>query len=217
MRARQMAAADLIRMKVLSKAGVYFLLDGTTKPEKVRDSTIEKLCKALRINRDWLMAGKGDREAKPAPDPPSDWRDVLGFAQAAGLGEGVEAEEYQTAHKLKFRADSLARKRLYPGKLGVMYGNGDSMLPRIKSGDAILFNTDQTTPVDEALFLVMVPGIGKDNAYSVKRCRQFGDDVYFEALNPEGDHHWRKPRKMLDSKHPIQIIGRVRWIGSWED
>ena len=97
----------------------------------------------------------------------------------------------------------------------MIYGDGDSMLPRIRTGDAILFDTSDTRPVDEALFVVQVPGVAR-GAYSVKRCRHFGDDVYFDSLNPEGDHNWRKPRKMADPKRPITIIGRVRWIGSWE-
>jgi hypothetical protein len=41
--------------------------------------------------------------------------------------------------------------------------------------------------------------------------------VYFEALNPDGDHAWKKPKKFGDRKNPIRILGRVRWIGSWED
>lgn len=142
--------------------------------------------------------------------------DIKGYPYAAGLGDGLEAVEYAETHRLKFRASSLSRKRLVPDRLAVIYGKGDSMLPRIQSGDAILFDTSDTYPADERLFVVMTAGIA-GSEYSVKRCRAFGDDVYFDALNPAGDHNWRKPRKMDDPRHPITIIGRVRWIGSWED
>lgn len=144
------------------------------------------------------------------------WDNVMAYAQAAGLGDGIEAAEYAETHKLKFRRDSLRRKRLDPESLAVVYGRGDSMLPRIHSGDAILFDRSDVKPADEALFVILVPGVNAGE-YSVKRCRLFGDDVYFDALNPQGDHQWRKPRKMTDPKAPIEIIGRVRWIGSWED
>jgi len=157
----------------------------------------------------YFLTGTIDREDEG-------WANILGYSQAVGLGDGVEAQEYAETHKLKFRTDSLARKHLAPGKLGVVYGQGDSMLPRIRSGDAILFDTADINPRDEALFVVMAQGVG-GSSYSVKRCRHFGDDVYFDALNPEGDHQWRKPRKMDDKRHPITIIGRVRWLGSWED
>jgi hypothetical protein len=166
------------------------------------------------VSMDWLNDGAGS--APGEAEDAAGWKDIQGFAQAVGLGEGEEAQEYAETHQLKFRAVSLARKNLQAKSLAVMYGKGDSMLPRIHPGDAILFNRDETRPVDEALFVVMVPGVDKE-IYSVKRCRVFGDDVYFEALNPAGDHNWRKPRKMDDKRRPIQILGRVRWIGSWED
>ena len=60
---RGMTPTALIRETGISKAGVYFLLDGTTKAGKVRADTITKLCTALEVNRDWLMTGKGPRDA----------------------------------------------------------------------------------------------------------------------------------------------------------
>lgn len=172
---------------------------------------LRTIADALRVNLTWLETGKGPK----SPGDP-DWRDVTGYAQAVALGEGQEASEYADTHKLKFKASSLARKGLNPDNLAVMYGRGDSMLPRVRDGDAILFDTSDKRPVDESLFTILVPGVDK-GLLSVKRCRVFGDDVYFEALNPAGDHNWRKPRKMADARRPIEIIGRVRWIGSWED
>lgn len=159
--------------------------------------------------RDWERATSG-RVVEPT------WDDIRGYAQAVGLGDGAEAEEYAETHKLKFRSDSLSRKHLSAPDLAVMYGRGDSMLPRIHSGDAILFDMSDTRPDDEKLFVIIAHGVARSE-YNVKRCRAFGDNVYFEALNPAGDHNWRKPRAMNDRKNPIEIIGRVRWIGSWED
>ncbi len=146
----------------------------------------------------------------------SDWADIQGYAQAMGLGAGAEAQEYAETHKLKFRADSLSRKRLRPHALAVMYGKGDSMEPRIHSGDAILFDTSDTHPRDGQLYVVMVDGGGASKEYNVKRCEIIDDEVFFKADNPAGDHNWRKPKRQHGAKHNIQIIGRVRWIGSWE-
>lgn len=96
-----------------------------------------------------------------------------------------------------------------------MYGRGDSMEPRVLDGDAILFDRSDTKPRDGHLFVILVPGAGAES-YSVKRCELVGDLVLFRADNPNGNHNWRKPRRMDDPKHPIKIVGRVRWIGSWE-
>lgn len=143
------------------------------------------------------------------------WADVKGFAQAVGLGSGPEASEYAETHKLKFRADSLARQRLNPNYLAVMYGAGDSMEPRIHSGDAILFDTSDVRPQDGQLFVILVPGAGAEE-YNVKRCEIVDDLVLFRADNEAGDHNWKKPKRMDNRRQPIKIIGRVRWIGSWE-
>ncbi len=212
---RGMTAPDLIARKVLSKAGIYFILDGTTKAEKIRASTVAKLSAALQVNPDWLQYGRGPMEG-PGISHEGEWDDVKGYAQAMGLGGGPEAAEYAETHKLKFKASSLARKRLRAPALAVMYGRGDSMEPRILSGDAILFDTSDTRPRDGALFVILVPG-AHNSEYQVKRCEILDDLVYFKADNPNGDHNWKKGRRMDDKRFPIQIIGRVRWIGSWED
>jgi phage repressor protein C with HTH and peptisase S24 domain len=140
---------------------------------------------------------------------------VTCYKQAVGLGDGVEAEEYAETHKLKFRADSLTRKRLKTKDLAVFYGKGDSMEPRIHSGDAVLFDQSDTRPRDGHLYVILVPGAGAET-YSVKRCELIEDMVLFKSDNPKGDHGWTKPRRMDDPRKPIKIIGRVRWIGSWE-
>ena len=58
--------ADLIASTKLSRAAIYFLLDGTTTAAKVRAETVSKVCKALGISRDWLLHGRGDMDATAA-------------------------------------------------------------------------------------------------------------------------------------------------------
>ena len=77
---RQMTPGDLIARKVLSKAGIYFILDGTTKPEKIRADTVAKLSRALGVSGEWIQYGRGSMESAtaladparplPAPIPP---------------------------------------------------------------------------------------------------------------------------------------------------
>lgn len=207
---RNLKPMDLVARKVMSRANVYFWMDGTTSSDKVQSATVTKVCKALGIRRDWLLHGRGPIEGQDAID--EDWSDVRGYAQAVGLGKGAEAQEYAETHALKFRASSLQRKRLAPDKLAVMYGDGDSMEPRIKKGDAILFDTSDTRPADGAIFVVQWKG----EVYA-KRAMVLDDVIYFTADNPSGDHQWQKPKRMDAKRDPIAILGRVRWIGSWED
>ncbi len=178
----------------------------------IREPTFEEaaaIAGVLRISSADLMGDPVNTHRKP------DWSDVKGYAQAVGLGEGAEAQEYAETHKLKFRAESLARQGLKPDGLAVMYGSGDSMLPRLQPGDAILFDQNDTRPRDGALFVIQVHGAANAE-YQVKRAMLLDDALYFAADNPGGDHSWKKPRKADAKRGHIEILGRVRWIGSWE-
>lgn len=177
-------------------------------------SKLEAWARFYGVTLSWLTTGKGVKDADTALD--DGYRNITAYAQAAGLSDGEEVAEYQETHSLKFKASSLNRKHLQASSLAVIYGKGDSMLPRIHDGDAILFDRHDIKPRNETLFVIRFDGAGAD-AYSVKRCRKVGKIVMFESLNPQGDHNWREPRLMDDPRNPIEIIGRVRWIGSWED
>jgi len=179
--------------------------------------TLVVFCRLLGINDTDVRRDLPEQQLLGPPTDSGDWADIKGYAQAIGLGGGPEAQEYAETHRLKFRAESLARKRLRPEALAVMYGRGDSMEPRIHSGDAVLFDMTDTRPRDGHLYVVMVDGGGMAKEYQVKRCEVIDDLVFFKADNPRGDHNWRKPKRMDSPRHPIEVIGRVRWIGSWEN
>lgn len=204
----QQQVADLARV---SKQAISKIENGgTTDPEY---NTLDRIASAWGISTRWLADERGPRE-RSEDDP--DWPGVRAYAQAVGLGEGVEADEYAEAHKLKFRASSLAKKRLKPDSLRVFYGKGDSMLPRVRSGDAVLFDIGDSIPRDGVLYVIQVHGVA-NKEYQVKRALILDDVVFFAADNPSGDHGWIKPRRMDAKRSEIEVIGRVRWIGSWED
>ncbi|KMM77059.1 cI repressor protein [Xanthomonas sp. NCPPB 1128] len=213
---RGMTPGDLIARKVLSKAGIYFLLDGTTSAEKVRASTVTKLSRALQVNQEWLQYGRGPIEGGEQADEDDGYVGIVGYSQAVGLGAGAEADEYAETHKLKFKSSSLRRRGIHNHPLAVYYGKGDSMEPTIKDGDAILFDTSDTRVVDGLLYVIQVDGMTYPE-YFVKRALVLDGAVYFQSDNPAGDHNWRRPRRMDSRREPITVIGRVHWIGAWAD
>lgn len=174
----------------------------------------EKTGRIGRTTSDRLAAllGKHPDHFRYVDELKEDFSEIKAIAQSVGLGNGREAAEYAESHKLKFRTSSLRRKGLNPDSLCVVYGEGDSMLPRIHHGDAILYDTADTKPRHKAIFV-----IERGGEYSAKMCRILDDRVYFEALNPDGDHGWREPQWKDAKRKQIEIVGRVRWIGSWED
>jgi phage repressor protein C with HTH and peptisase S24 domain len=201
-------ARQMTRPQLAESAGIPYPTLAEIESGRQKSTTqLTQLCRALAVNPLWLAEGKGPRDIA---DPDDGWANVLGYAQAASLGEGAEAKEYAETHKLKFRAESLRKKKLKPERLAVVYGRGDSMLPRIRSGDAILFDTGDKEPVDGALYVVTY-----DRHVMAKRLTQLGGRWFVESLNRD-DPKWRKPQP-IDEHKGFEIHGRVRWIGSWED
>ena len=138
------------------------------------------------------------------------WTDVTAFRQQAAAGHGIAVDEYSTTGSLKFKRSSLQRKGLYGRKLNVFYASGDSMEPRIHDGDALLFNTEETSAVDGEIFIVK-----HDGSYLVKRMHKYGNQWFLVSDNGV-DSKWKKPVP-VDFDDGFEIIGRVRWIGSWVD
>lgn len=192
----------------MSRAALFNIQNGTTQADKVRASTVRAIAKALDVSYSWLSSGRGNMD--DAPEAGDDWPDIKAYRVAAALGEGAVPDEYAETHALKFRADSLRRKRLRPDVLGVVYGKGDSMEPRIRSGDAILFDRADKEPKDGALYVVTY-----DGDLFAKRLVFMGNRWWVDSLNKD-DPKWRKPRP-IDEVKQFEIHGRVRWIGSWED
>ncbi|MBD9368835.1 helix-turn-helix transcriptional regulator [Xanthomonas sp. XNM01] len=172
--------------------------------------SLHRIAAALGVRTTWLETGKGPKTQTAQPE--GEWKDVIGYVQDVGAGAGTEAQEYAETHALKFKATSLRRKGLLNNRLAVYYAKGDSMEPRIRTGDAILFDQDDTTPVHNGIYVVRWRG----EEY-VKRAKVVEDLVLFESDNPFGDHTWGRPKRMDSAREPIEVIGRVRWIGSWED
>lgn len=176
---------------------------------------VERWARHFGISVRWIVSGDGPMRQSAAQS--DDWADVHATTQRVGLGAGVEAEDYAETHKLKFKRSSLARKRLKADRLEVAYGHGESMLPRVHDGDAVLFDTSDTTPRDGHMYVICVEGRGDRPEPQVKRCLTIGDLTFFAADNPSAAPEWSKPRRIDDPRKTIRVLGRVRWIGSWED
>lgn len=126
------------------------------------------------------------------------------------MGDGSLPQDYAETHKLKFKASSLRRKGLFAKNLAVYYGSGDSMEPRIRDGDAILFDMSDTAPKDDNIYIV-----NYDGHVMAKRLQKLGKDWFLVSENRENPK-WRKP-VLINFDDGFSIVGRVRWIGSWED
>lgn len=207
---RGVKPADLVRQKVLSKAGIYFLLNGTTTHDKVRATTIAKVCKALNINRDWLLHGRGPIEGDHAAANDPKWRSIKASTQGLAAGGGRVPDEYADTHELMFRTSSLQKQGLKPDKLEVHYARGDSMLPRIRDGDAMLIDTSDTRIRDGKIYWIRHEGHD-----FVKILHKAGKSVVIESMNKAHPEH-AKP-VLVQPGDEFEVLGKMRWVGSWED
>lgn len=203
--------AKVSRKDLAAAAGIaYSTLADVENGFSDSTTALHRIAKRLKVRVEWLETGKGAMEAPKNADSDADWADILGVKQAAALGDGAEPDEYAETHKLKFRADSLKRKRLQPDRLAVIYGKGDSMFPTIKDGDAIMVDTSDKEPRDEKLYVITY---GRD--LFAKRLIRLGDRWFIDSDN-KADPKWKRPIPVDEAKGFV-IHGRVRWIGSWED
>lgn len=171
-----------------------------------KSTSLHILAKALGVGVEWLETGKGH---KHTIENDEEWRVITDWKQPLAAGDGSEPLEFSESDKLKFNAVSLQEHGLNSQHLSIFHASGDSMNPRIHDGDHLLLDNSQTKPQDDKIFAV-----NYDGQLYVKRLRKFGKQWFLVSDNAIGK--WKDPIPVDDSKL-FSIIGRVRWIGSWED
>lgn len=139
-----------------------------------------------------------------------EYDDIRATTQGVALGAGAVPEEYAETHSLKFKSSSLRRKGLRAPQLEIYYGSGDSMEPRIHDGDAILVDRSDTRVVDDKIYFIRY-----DGHFFVKRL-QMNSGMLFIVSDNRDNPQWRKPI-LVKPSDDFEVIGRVRWLGSWED
>ncbi len=140
-----------------------------------------------------------------------EWIDIAARKQDVALGHGIDPDEWSEIRKLKFRLDSLRKKGLFPSKVEVYYGSGDSMEPRIRDGDALLFDTADTKPAHGKIFILRWRG-----GLMAKRLRIYDGRIWISSDN-KSDPAWKEDLPADPEREDFEIVGRVRWIASWED
>lgn len=173
--------------------------------------TLVVFCRALGIDDSDIRTDLPEQQLTSTASADVGWEDIRGVRQPAALGDGSFVDEYAETHKLKFRTSSLRKQGLREDRLVVYYGDGESMEPRIRHGDALLFDTGDKRPVDGAIYLFSSP----DTGLTVKRLVDYGGRWFLEADNKHA-RNWSKPVPMDGERHHYTIEGKLRWIGSWE-
>lgn len=117
---REMKPIDLIKATRLSRATIYFALGDTTTPEKITAKTVEKICRALRIRREWLLRGELPMDADSGKTQPKDTQavtvnDLHAVEVALGLTAKVLAASIRPAGEALLAALETSKEPLLPG------------------------------------------------------------------------------------------------------
>lgn len=172
-------------------------------------STLLALGTALNVSPEWLSTGKGAMEAGVARQGEAMAEVPIWHAKAAA-GLRQENGDGDPAGSLLFRPKSLAKKGVRQDKAHAFYVAGDSMAPRLRDGDVILFDTADLTIRDGKMFVIRW---GDDTL--VKRLyRELDGGVRVVSDNPDPAY---RDRLVRPDDEGFEIIGRVRWTASWED
>lgn len=68
--ARKMTPADLVRRLGVSKGTIYNIVSDKTGPETVTFETVHKICRALRLDPEWLVYERGQPPSEQLALPP---------------------------------------------------------------------------------------------------------------------------------------------------
>lgn len=126
-------------------------------------------------------------------------------------GDGAENGANHRIGSLMFRPTSLAKRGIDPANAAAVYVAGESMLPRLRDGDTVVFDTSDVTPRDGKVYALTWNG----EDY-VKRLR-FYDGRWWISSDNKADPQWRDDKPVHADRDQFKINGRVRWVGSWED
>ena len=168
-------------------------------------STLELITRALEVSSDWLLTGKSSMHATGnegfAPIPAHDW----GAEAGPGLGFS-DAAEFAAEKSLMFSRAWLRRKGLVEQELMVIGVRGDSMMPELEDGDAVLIDKRPVERPNQRgiYFLRTHDGL---NLKRVRVDRRSGD-CYLMSSNPVY-------RDLIYSQEDIEILGLVVWRGTW--
>lgn len=187
-------------------------LSGIVVPTADKAWTMARL---LCVPFGWLYFGEGSTESTDATV-----REGYGtygasveipvYETYAGAGPGVTNHRGEQIGSILFRPRSLAKRKLAADDARVFYVMGSSMLPRLRDGDAVLFDTSDLAPVDGKVYVFRFNGLEY-----VKRLR-FELGAWWFCSDNTADPEWAQPKQVRIGED-CQLLGRVRWVGSWED
>lgn len=166
------------------------------------------LADALGKSPAWVKHGKDSKLSQRAAGEDNYATIRLRNAKATG-GSPAQNEYDQVVGGLKFLSRSLKSRNLSTSTLEVIFAQGESMAPRILTGDVVMVDTSQTAPKHGRVYVFHVEGEGE----IVKRLHR--SESGWQLVSDNNSHGDNPPIPVRADWRGCKIIGRVVWTGGW--
>ena len=199
---KQLAEAASVEQPLISQ-----LETGKT----LKSAHIAQIAKACGVNAIWLASGEGqmlgddDNGIHPRTPHDSEYALIPQYSAKGACGDGYMNGHVEIKGGLAFRRDWLAKMKVRPENLYVIYAEGDSMEPYIFEGDVVLFDSSDLELRDRQVYAIRRP----DGGISIKRILQQLSGRWIIHSDNQGKY---SPEPIgEDVLHHIPILGRVIW------
>lgn len=188
---------------------IQLIEDGKTF--SITGKTLSGYARASGFNSEWLQTGKGPRVGPlRIQDEAGEYLTIPMHDAHASAGHAHQNGNVSEIGSLLFRPRSMAKKGISHDHAKAYYVRGASMFPRLRDGDAVLFDTADQAVMDGKLYVIE----WGDSTYVKRLYRELDGLVRVVSDNPAPEF---RDRMVQPSDPGFKVLGRVRWIGSWED
>jgi phage repressor protein C with HTH and peptisase S24 domain len=207
-RARQlgMNAREVAEQARVNRSFVYDIMRGRSEHPNLEK--LDKVARAIKVDRDWLLKGKGQVEGdEPEIAEADGFIAVPSVEITASMGGGqILSDEVEDGEPYHFKNSWITRRlRADPANLRIMHVEGDSMMPTLHDGDVVLVDLARALPTPPGIF-VLFDGMG----LVAKRLEHIpnSDPPRVRVIS---DNTFYTPYERIADE--IKIIGRIRWFG----
>lgn len=188
---RERESQGIERRELASKTGIgYSTLAELERGGMQTTTKLRVIADALGVSQRWLETGKGPKAGADdstvssvlATETNPDYVRVQQLDGDAGMGDGRINEDFpDTVRGMDFAPTYIRSVVGFvppPGRLVLVTGRGDSMIPVIQPGEALMVDTGVVTFDGDGIYL-----LNTGNGQQVKGLQDRGDAIYVVSAN----------------------------------
>lgn len=181
------------------------------KDVELKGSVLVALERLLGARAEWIMTGR----LPMRQDNPFEGHAIIKFYRDAKVGAGSALNNdspFARIGGIAFLEESLRRQGINADSSWAVRVHGPSMQPRLNDGDTIVYDTADTRIISGCIYVIEHP---MTEGAMVKRLfREVDGRVRIVSDNPDPRY---APETIPADADGFKVLGRVRWVGSWEN